>query len=288
MQKFSSCKTAIAHCIDHQYFSIAHLFNEEKTMDMHIHDCCEIYYSISGGRQFLIDNNFYDVNPGDLFVINQYESHYLSKLDDSVHERIVVSIDPAFMKQLSSDTTNLDYCFTHLTKRCHRIVLNSDQQARFLYFINKITASKDFGSDLIEQATFMEMLVELNRIFIHQHEDVKESDSYPDYQYNEQVKQILSYINDHIAEPLTIDGLAEHFYLSSSYICRIFKGTTGTTINKYINARRITKAKSLLATGLDVSDVCFSCGFNDYSNFLKSFKRAVGISPKKYAQNAIS
>ena len=49
-------------------------------MDIHIHDCYEIYYSISGGKQFLIDNRFYNFNPGDIFFINQYESHYISQI----------------------------------------------------------------------------------------------------------------------------------------------------------------------------------------------------------------
>ena len=46
---------------------ISHLYNDEKAMDMHIHDCYEIYYSISGGKQFLIDNYFYDISDGDIF-----------------------------------------------------------------------------------------------------------------------------------------------------------------------------------------------------------------------------
>ena len=73
MQIFSSCKDAIDNCIKTRSFSIAHLYNDNKPLDMHLHDCYEIYYSISGGKQFLIDNAFYDICPGDIFFINQYE-----------------------------------------------------------------------------------------------------------------------------------------------------------------------------------------------------------------------
>ena len=69
-------------------------------MDMHIHDCYEIYYSISGGKQFLIDNSFYRILPGDIFFINQYESHYITQVDSQIHERIVFSIYPEFLKSL--------------------------------------------------------------------------------------------------------------------------------------------------------------------------------------------
>lgn len=286
MELFTSCKAAVDECLKHKYYAIAHLHKEEKVMDMHIHDCCEIYYSISGGRQFLIDNRFYDISPGDLFIINQFESHYLTQINNMVHERIIISIHPDFLKEISTARTNLNYCFSERDPAFnHRISLTKEQQHRFLYFIGKIATAKDFGGDLIERAAFMEMMVLINSLSINNH-DAEIPDS--KFQYNQQVQAILSYINQHITEPITVEHLAEQFYISTSYICRIFKATTGTTINKYINARRITIAKSLLSMDLDVGEVCEKSGFNDYSNFLKAFTKAVGISPKKYAQYSAS
>ena len=92
MEILSSCKDSIASCIEQKSFAVAHLYSDEKPMDMHIHDCYEIYYSISGGKQFLIDNCFYNIFPGDIFFINQYESHHLTQIDSQVHERIIISI----------------------------------------------------------------------------------------------------------------------------------------------------------------------------------------------------
>ncbi len=282
MKVSNSYESSIKNCLDNKYFSIAHLYKEEKSMAMHIHDCYEIYYSISGGKQILISNKFYDINPRDLFVINEFESHYISKLDKIVHERIVISIHPEFLKSISTKNTKLDYCFTNRDKNFnHKISLDKEGQSRFLYFINKILTAEVFGSDIIEYSAFLELMTNLNRQYIF--------NSTPDihhhnYKYNEQVEEIISYINSNITNDITIEYLANHFYLSKSYICRIFKAATGTTINKYISARRITIAKSLLSDGFIVNDVCEKCGFNDYSNFLKAFKKAVGISPKKYSQ----
>lgn len=286
MKKKHSCQEAIKDTIETKSFSIAHLYKEEKSMAMHIHDTYEVYYSISGGKQFLIDNKFYDIKPGDLFVINQFESHYLSMLDKIVHERIVLSIYPEFLKSISTKNTNLDYCFScRDDKFSHKISLNKEEQNRFLYFINKISASNGFGSDIIEHATFLELMTFINSAFIYNHES---SAAKYNYKYNEQVEEIIKYINKNITEDITIEHLSNHFYLSESYICRIFKSTTGTTINKYISARRISIAKALLSNGENVNEVCEKCGFNDYSNFLKSFKKSVGISPKKYGQFASS
>lgn len=53
-------------------------------------------------------------------------------------------------------------------------------------------------------------------------------------------------------------------------------------VTKYIVSKRITEAKKLLATEKSVTDTAFMCGFNDYANFIRTFKKAVGVPPGKY------
>ena len=287
MKEFSSCKLAIQSCLETKSFAVAHLYNDDKPMDMHIHDCYEIYYSISGGKQFLIDNRFYDIQPGDIFFINQYESHYLSQLDRAVHERFVLEIHPDFLTSLSSEQTDLNLCFHFRSDELsHKLHLTEEEQNRFRYFVHKLAGLSGYGSDLEDRAVFTELMVFLNRIFYQRTESRREEEEVPSY--HTQVDEILSFINQNISSPLSIEELSGHFFLSSSYLCRIFKAATGTTINKYITAKRITVAKSLLSSGYSVTETCERCGFNDYSNFLKAFTKAVGISPKKYAQCSAS
>ena len=190
MKELSSCHQAIENCASTQTFAIAHLYKEEKTMDMHIHDCYEIYYSISGGRQFLIDNKFYAIEPGDVFIINQYESHKITQVDKEVHERIVLSIHPEYTKQLSSPRTDLDACFCSRPENfCHKLSLSKEQQNRFLYYINKITDAEGYGQDILEQTAFMELLVLLNRLTLSNRPVTAASPAI----YNQQVDDILKY-----------------------------------------------------------------------------------------------
>lgn len=288
MKICGSCKEAIRSCIEDKNFAVAHLYNDEKPMNIHIHDCYEIYFSISGGRQFLIDNRFYNFAPGDIFFINQYESHYLSQIDNVRHERIIVSIHPDYLKELSTAQTDLNYCFTRRdTGFGHRLSLTQDEQKRFLYYIHRLSDNEGgFGADLMDRAVFLELMTFLTRCFIArcQKDTASRAPRETASLHHEQIDRILSYVNQNLTEDLSIQSLAEHFYISPSYLCKIFKDSTGTTINKYITAKRITRAKSLLSEGRSVTDACALCGFRDYSNFLKAFTRAVGISPKKYAQ----
>jgi AraC-like DNA-binding protein len=283
MKEFGSCKAAIETCISQKYFAIAHLYFEEKTMNVHIHDCYEIYYSISGGKQFLIDNKAYIIEPGDVFFINQYESHYLTQIEQAEHERIVISVHPEFLRSISTPVTELDLCFTHREPGfIHRISLDKNQQQRFLYYIHKITSLSGYAEDVLERLAFTELMVFFNKEF-QATQKAEERTEGISYQYDQQVNDILEYINQNISVPITIQQLADHFYLSKSFICRIFKQSTGTTVNKYLTARRISIAKSLLSEGISVNEVSERCGFLDYSTFLKAFSKTVGVSPKKYA-----
>ncbi len=282
MKIHSACKEAMKTCIEHKSFALAHLYNDEKPMNMHIHDSYEIYFSISGGKQFLIDNHFYNIQPGDIFFINHYESHHLTQIDQELHERIVISIYPDYLKSLSTEVTNLNLCFTSQNKdRQHKLSLNTEEQQRFQYYIHKLSCYSGYGEDLMDKSTFIELMVFLNRIF---YKNADHPYSSEDNASHKQVDNILSYINQNIKSALTIEELSEHFFLSPSYLCRIFKAATGTTINKYITAKRITIAKAKLSQGFSVNEACEACGFRDYSNFLKAFTKTVGISPKKYSQ----
>lgn len=283
MKEMSSCKAAMEASIVQKYFAIAHLFFEEKTMNVHIHDCYEIYYSISGGKQFLIDDKSYKIEPGDLFFINQYESHYLTQIDQAEHERIIISVHPDFLKSLSTANTELDYCFLHRDAGfSHRISLDKAQQQRFMYYIHKITSISGYAGDVLERIAFTELMVFFNKEFYSSLQS-EESGEQLCYQYDQQVNDILEYINQNISSSVTIQQLADQFFLSKSFICRIFKQSTGTTINKYLTARRISIAKSLLSDGTSVNEASEQCGFSDYSTFLKSFTKTVGVSPKRYA-----
>ena len=285
MYIYDSCHKAIQSCLMTKTFSVAHLYNMEKTMDMHIHDCCEIYYSISGGKQFLINNHLYSFQPGDIFFIDQCESHHIAQIDDEIHERYVLNIHPEYLRHFSNARTNLGQCFDAASHPSgHRLSLSLQEQQRFLYLIHKLASTTaEFGQELLEQASFLELMVFFNELFLSKRHQSSEKPEFSG-KYYEKTADILTYINQNLANNLNIAALSEHFSLSASYLSMIFKKETGTTIQKYITGQRIALAKKLLSEGHSVTDTFTLCGFGDYSNFLKTFTRTVGISPKKFSQ----
>ena len=97
--------------------------------------------------------------------------------------------------------------------------------------------------------------------------------------YKTLLGEILTFINENICGDLTIDALAEKFYISKFHMMRRFKCETGYTIHNYVINRRLLAAKQLIARGEAATSVCYKCGFHDYSTFSRAYKKTFDESP---------
>jgi transcriptional regulator GlxA family with amidase domain len=97
------------------------------------------------------------------------------------------------------------------------------------------------------------------------------------------VFEVQRFIDQHFAEPLTINDLTSRFYLSASYLSHAFKLWTGYSPQRYLMLCRLSYARELLlTTRRSVSEITLRCGFRDESNFIRSFKKECGLSPNRY------
>ena len=99
------------------------------------------------------------------------------------------------------------------------------------------------------------------------------------------VHQTVQYINTHYNEKITLDSLSYQVYLSPTYLSRIFKEETGSTVTEYTTSVRIDRSKELLRTkALSIADIAQMVGFEDQSYFSRIFKKTAGISPMAYRE----
>lgn len=288
MQFFTSYSQAFKSSFAKQTYAAAHLHHLQSPMNVDTTGCYKIFYFLTGNKKFHIDDYVYDIRPGDLFLVNQKQWHYISlDVPTEDHERFVFFLYPDFLASVSTRQSNLSSCFMHDPENPkHRISLSLSDQETFLNFIRKFSDSCEFGQDLLDHCTLLELLIFVNRIFRNSPPPILTT-SANDTLFlvkSEQIKKILIYIDEHITEDLSLAVLSGKYFLNATYLCRLFKENTGMTIQKYITAKRITLAKDYLAKGYSVTDSCHLSGFRDYNGFLKSFLTSVGISPKKYAQ----
>ncbi len=246
-------------------------------VSLHHHDFYECFFFISGNVSYYIEGKTYTLKPGDIVLVNTTELHQLIVMDHSVaYERIVLWIDKNFLNSLSTDQTDLSACF--YAKKDNVIRLSLDFQQAIRTILHKLLSIENYtgiGSDILYKSYFIELFVQINMALLHNSirpdADVKKSIMITD---------IIEYINNHIDEELTIDSLSEHVFLSKYHLLREFKKHSGTTIHKYIIQKKLILAKELILKGMPITEVFKQCGFGDYSNFFRAFKKEYGVTPK--------
>lgn len=92
-------------------------------------------------------------------------------------------------------------------------------------------------------------------------------------------RKIMAYCSEHLTEELSIDALAEHFYLSRYYLMHLFRQETGLTVHGYVRAKRLYLANSLIGEGAGATEACYASGFRDYSAFARAYRQQFGSSP---------
>lgn len=294
MQFYTSYSDAFHGAFAGQSYAVAHLTSIRLPMNIDTSGCYKVFFFLTGNKTFHIGKAMYDVDPGDLFVIHPGEWHYFSNIKEKEsQERFVIFLYPDFLKQLSSEKTDLSSCFFHTQPigkdgHSHRISLSYADREYLLSLFSKAVSYTGYGEDLRDLSVLLELLVFANQAYQATHQrtsgnGIGKLTSVP-HGYSRQMSRLLGFLDEHFTEDLSLEDLSKQFFLSESYLCRIFKKETGTTIHKYVTARRITLAKQLLTQGYSVTEACTMSGFKDYNGFLKSFVTSVGTSPKKYAQ----
>ncbi len=115
---------------------------------------------------------------------------------------------------------------------------------------------------------------------------VSESSAASENMQSSTTENILAYIAENVAQPLTLEHLAQKAALSPFYFTRVFKKETGYTPHEYLIIARINAAKYYLKTSvLPIKEVSINCGFSSESTFCTTFKRVVGTTPLMYRRN---
>jgi AraC family transcriptional regulator len=101
-----------------------------------------------------------------------------------------------------------------------------------------------------------------------------------------QRRKAVAYIEEHLAEPISLEALARLVGLSACYFCRAFRQSLGMPPQRYQLSQRIERAKTLLAKrAASVTDISLTVGYNDTSAFCTAFRRLTGLTPSTYRRN---
>ena len=249
---------------------------------LHHHDFYELYLFLSGNVDYVIENRKYHLMPGDLLLISPNELHQpMFGRERQTYERIVVWIDKTYLQQFSGLDVDMTHCFD-TTVPGHSNLLRPDNavRQRLTDLLEQILGEEEssrFGSGIMADTCLIQALVLVIRLA----ERTRARSEMPD-KSESVVSSVLDYINSHYAEDLSLDFLANQFFISKYHLSREFNRLVGTSVHRYIIQKRLVIAKQLMGEGVPSTSVYQHCGFGDYSNFYRAFKAEYQITPKEY------
>ena len=257
-----------------------------KTMAFHSHDFYEIYMFLSGSVSYYIENAGYTLVPGDVLIIPPGSMHRPVNTDpNAVYERCYLWIGRDTLRSLE-DT---DCPFIKILETCagtnnYLIHFEGDRLREFRGFFDNIISLVSTKDD----AWHLACRSYLTLLFIRICQEIKSGHSITDLIHkNGTIPKVIVYINEHIAEDLSLDGLSEQFFISKYHLIREFKKYTNSTLYAYILSKRIILAKHLIQQGVPPTKACFASGFNNYSNFYKAFLAETGMTPKAFISTSL-
>ncbi len=269
-------------------FRLFHL-KDRKSMqfESHYHDFDKIIIFISGNVTYLVEGKAYKLSPWDILLIGRNEMHKPVIDPEEIYERMVIWVNPEFLDKHSNEQCRLEECFRTAAESGYNLLRTGPETLRdikrLLNNMKDSCNSGEFGSRILQNSLFLQLVVKLNRIFA----GIDREEKQPiDMEYDETVRSIIEYINSHLEEELSIDSIAEKYFISRYYLMHNFKKHTGYSLHNYILQKRLILAGSLVKNGMPATEASIRSGFSDYSNFIRAFKRMYSLSPREYCKNS--
>lgn len=266
-------------------FLFFNLKDQKKTeFEFHYHDFNKIIIFISGDVTYIIEGKSYKLKPWDILLVGKNDLHLPIISPNKSYERMILWLNPIFLENHNRNDCNLLQCFQLASEKKLNLIRTGKADLNLLkqnlLELDMAVHDSSFGSEILKNSLFLQLIVKINRLFL----GMDLNKNIDDIKYDARIEEILSFINANLEEDLSIETLAEQFYLNKYYLMHLFKKETGFTIYRYIQKKRAMKATDLLKEGVQAGEVCSLCGFRDYSTFVRTFKKEFNLSPKQYAK----
>ncbi|MEK5238899.1 AraC family transcriptional regulator [Paenibacillus sp. FSL L8-0470] len=269
--------------IEEGRFSIQHMKRKGITAmpRPHSHELTELYYLTEGERVYFVDERVVTVHKGELILIQGRELHATASSEIAEFERVLINYDPELLPELLREESKW---FHNRRYRLFRLTLREQDEVQSL--LNRMLDECRLQRVYYEISVvtlFAELMILLQR---------SESTSQTGgtkHPLHHLVTDVATYIREHYREALTLEETAGHFFISPSYLSRVFHRLTGFHFREYIVHIRIREAERLLAGSAGkIQEIASAVGFEHLSHFNKTFKKSTGLTPLQYRKEVKS
>jgi AraC-like DNA-binding protein len=255
-------------------------FLKEIKAFWHFHPEIELVYVDKGKGKTHIGNHLSYFNNSQLLLIGANLPHngFTDRLTTNGSETLV-QFKPEFLGDAFFEIPEMKPILTLFEKAKKGIVFGVKTKQKLGVKIQKLTEKKGFKQILI----LLDILHTLSKSedYTLLNADGFAFEAQP--QNNNKIDEIFKYINENFNQHISLDEVADLVSMTVPAFCRFFKKSTGKTFTKLVNEYRVVHATKLLSESQSsITDICFECGFNNFSHFNKLFKEFTGKSASKY------
>ncbi|WP_052427372.1 AraC family transcriptional regulator [Neobacillus niacini] len=262
--------------------------------NFHSHQEYEIYFFHSGDCKYLINNRIYELQPGDIILLDGMTLHKANPGTDSTYTRSMLHFSPKWLQEslIGLGIPNLLDPF----KKLNNVLLRTgyDEFGQFvdgrikeiassLTHIDEEMQRTGKKNELLEAEVKLELIQLLMGIYKMSQKELSQVTSKRS-EKELHAESIASWINDHYTEKVSLDRIAAELNLSKYYASHVFKEVTGFTVMEYVMACRLNQVKYLLEMepNQSLTDVSRATGFESVAHFSRFFKEKVGATPSQY------
>lgn len=253
---------------------------EYSMVSRHLHETYELYYLVEGQRYYFIERQTYLVKAGDVVLIKPNQIHKTSMAGESYHNRILLQIDRAFMDGVLK-ACGLENMEAVYGEDAEILQIPQEKQPVILELfasMEREMVQKQKGWLTAVKLQLARLLLEITRCLQITEQPIQSGTG-----YHQKVNQVADYLGRHPETSESLEELAKRFYISKSYLSRIFREVTSFTVNEYKNVSRIKKSQQLLLhSDCSITEVSDRLGFENLTYYERVFKKYTGTTPLKY------
>jgi AraC-like DNA-binding protein len=271
--------------------------NHWNQIDFHSHNEYEIYLFHGGNCKFLIRDRIYQLQPGDIILMNGLTLHRATPLPTMPYVRSVIQFSPEWIRPVISslDMPELLDPFHKFNNCLFRLKDNVklDRIDDLIRTIASLVSDSEITlvphEDPLTRGRFrvgnVKMLLTQLLFQIYEWSQSYLIDSpHVESEKQRHVERIIGWIDQHFTEKISLSSLAATLNLSKFYISHVFKEVTGTTVMDYLMNCRLNRAKYLLEMHPEMSilDISLAAGFESSAHFSRFFRLKLGMTPTEY------
>lgn len=242
--------------------------------NMHYHHAYEVYYILEGEREYFIDDTFFKVSKGDLVWV---PANMLHRTDGKGATRFLLYFKPDYISKFIQQPM-LERLLPKEALVFHFDTANDKQVNTIL---NRLLTESTQQKKNAQEADDMLLIGYLLQLLFVMY--TAENNYVSEMLEDNHASNIIKYVNENYAHITDMEEVANKFFISKYYLCRIFKKSIGVSFISYLNTIRIKAACELLKTeNLYLSEIAIRCGYNSTPYFCKVFKDEKGVSPSEY------